>query len=261
MSPNASTPLLSISSSGESTTWGCGFSLIGVISSPFAICSSRLAICCVICAIRAFTRAWRSSFVSFLRLGVCGLCSLFSDSTFVESSTSATSVSVAVSITSAVFSISAGFSDFLERPRFLDLGCVSVCSVDFTASVVVASFSTAISVTVSVATVTSVVFLTSAALTCSTGACVLFSLCAFFFFAGFSVFFSTFFSAFLFSAPFSSACGAGMAVSNNEGCTPDITGLGCGCLACSSLICPRVSSLLPTVASTRLLFRLSVFTF
>ena len=220
----------------------------------------------MICAIRAFTRAWRSSFVSFLRLGVCGLCSLCSDSPFVESSTSATSVSVVVSTTSAVFSISAGFSDFLERPRFLDLGSVSVCSVDFTASVVVASFSTAISatvsvVTISVATVTSVASLTSAALTCSTGACVLFSLCAFFFFAGFSVFFSTFFSAFLFSAPFSSACGAGMAVSNNEGCTPEITGLGCGCLACSSLICPRVSSLLPTVASTRLLFRLSVFTF
>ena len=38
------------------------------------------------------------------------------------------------------------------------------------------------------------------------------------------------------------------------------TGFGCGCLACSSFICPRVSCSLPTVASTRLLFMLSVFT-
>ena len=36
---------LGISSSGESCGLGCGFSLIGVISSPLAICSSRLAIC------------------------------------------------------------------------------------------------------------------------------------------------------------------------------------------------------------------------
>ena len=37
---------------------------IGVMSSPLAICSSRFAICLVICAIRAFRRACFSSLVS-----------------------------------------------------------------------------------------------------------------------------------------------------------------------------------------------------
>ena len=155
------------------------------------------------------------------------------------------------SIGSAVFSTVAGSSAFLGRPRFLDLDRTSTFSVVLLVSVVVTSAWVVTSVAISSA-------FASADITssfCFTGACVDFALCAFFFFAG--VFFSACFSPMLFS----SAAGTGIAVSNNEGCTPEITGLGCGCFACSSLICPKVSSLLPTVASTRLPLRLSVFTF
>ena len=67
MSPKASIPFSIISSSGFCSGWLC----IGVTSSPLASCSSRIAICLVICAIRASRRAFFSSGVSVF-LGVLG---------------------------------------------------------------------------------------------------------------------------------------------------------------------------------------------
>ena len=71
--PKASAPFSNISSSGLLLV---GF-WIGVTSSPLASCSSRLAICLVICAMRASSRAFFSSGVSADFLGVLGFSSPF----------------------------------------------------------------------------------------------------------------------------------------------------------------------------------------